>query len=40
MLSSFATIYNATKSVAHFKNENIFPYFENALACYNAGAVN
>jgi hypothetical protein len=32
-------IHNATNSIQRFKNKNVFPYYENALAYYNAGVV-
>jgi hypothetical protein len=31
------SIYNATGSLVRFENKNIFIYFKNALAYYNAG---
>jgi hypothetical protein len=29
--------YNATSSLVRFENKNVFLYYENALAYYNAG---
>jgi hypothetical protein len=31
--------YNATSSLVRFESENIFLYFKNVLAYYNAGVV-
>jgi hypothetical protein len=38
--ASVVIFYNATDSLARFENKIIFFYFKNALAYYNAGAVN
>jgi hypothetical protein len=37
--ASVVNFYNATGSLARFENKNIIFYFQNLLACYNAGAV-
>jgi hypothetical protein len=37
--ASAVKIYNATSSLVRFEDKNIFFYFENDLAYYNAGVV-